>query len=176
MFQSGGLLVGNSRGNATTDDANRIGSMASEIEILQSGQRVWDDRRTAGRVRFFNVARGCGMILSDEGEDLFAHRTHVDGLNIIEGDVVELNRAWDSRNQRSHALTVTGGTGAGDDDRAAAGGGAAAVTAATAGGDDRAAAATPAAAGVQYDREQGRSLNDPGSELASRAVTANIPG
>jgi hypothetical protein len=61
-------------------------------------------------------------------------------------------------------------------DRAAAGGGAAAVTAATAGGDDRAAAATPAAAGVQYDREQGRSLNDPGSELASRAVTANIPG
>jgi hypothetical protein len=30
--------------------------------------------------------------------------------------------------------------------------------------------------GQMYDREEGKSLNDPGSELASRAVNANFPG
>eukprot|EP00413_Alexandrium_margalefii_P039183 CAMPEP_0204602426 /NCGR_PEP_ID=MMETSP0661-20131031/56641_1 /ASSEMBLY_ACC=CAM_ASM_000606 /TAXON_ID=109239 /ORGANISM="Alexandrium margalefi, Strain AMGDE01CS-322" /LENGTH=163 /DNA_ID=CAMNT_0051613379 /DNA_START=54 /DNA_END=545 /DNA_ORIENTATION=+ len=66
-----------------------------------------------GIVKFFNDEKGFGFIVQDDGgEDLFAHRNQLaDGQNLVEGDAVRYDEAWDDRKGKSMAENVTGGSG-----------------------------------------------------------------
>eukprot|EP00413_Alexandrium_margalefii_P008179 CAMPEP_0204527498 /NCGR_PEP_ID=MMETSP0661-20131031/9014_1 /ASSEMBLY_ACC=CAM_ASM_000606 /TAXON_ID=109239 /ORGANISM="Alexandrium margalefi, Strain AMGDE01CS-322" /LENGTH=107 /DNA_ID=CAMNT_0051533415 /DNA_START=68 /DNA_END=388 /DNA_ORIENTATION=- len=66
-----------------------------------------------GTVKFFNDEKGFGFIVQDDGgEDLFAHRNQLaDGQNLVEGDAVRYDEAWDDRKGKSMAENVTGGSG-----------------------------------------------------------------
>mmetsp|Transcript_103567 Transcript_103567/g.231259 ORF Transcript_103567/g.231259 Transcript_103567/m.231259 type:complete len:206 (-) Transcript_103567:109-726(-) len=67
----------------------------------------------SGTVKFFNDDKGFGFIVQDDGsEDLFAHRNQIsDGQNLVEGDAVRYDVAWDDRKGKSCAENITGGTG-----------------------------------------------------------------
>eukprot|EP00419_Tripos_fusus_P000257 CAMPEP_0172693086 /NCGR_PEP_ID=MMETSP1074-20121228/25721_1 /TAXON_ID=2916 /ORGANISM="Ceratium fusus, Strain PA161109" /LENGTH=220 /DNA_ID=CAMNT_0013513385 /DNA_START=90 /DNA_END=752 /DNA_ORIENTATION=- len=66
-----------------------------------------------GVVKFFNDQKGFGFILQDDnGDDLFAHRNSVvDGQNLVEGDAVSYDEAWDDRKGKSNAVNISGGSG-----------------------------------------------------------------
>ncbi|CAE8613076.1 unnamed protein product [Polarella glacialis] len=67
---------------------------------------------SSGTVKFFNEEKGFGFISPDDGsEDLFVHRTSLDGESLIEGDAVRFNADWDDMKGKMRALGVTGGTG-----------------------------------------------------------------
>lgn len=54
--------------------------------------------------------RGFGYLRTDRGEDLFFHRSAVDGADaferLTEGQAVEFLRVWERQRQRSHAAQV----------------------------------------------------------------------
>merc|ERR1712129_357422 len=56
---------------------------------------------------------GYGFIEQDDGgDDLFAHRSNLaDGQNLVEGDKVQFDDAWDERKGKSLAENITGGSG-----------------------------------------------------------------
>jgi len=66
-----------------------------------------------GVVKFYNSEKGFGFIVQDDGgEDLFAHRNQLaDGQDLVEGDAVRYNEAWDDRKGKSMADNITGGSG-----------------------------------------------------------------
>merc|ERR1712008_449871 len=60
-----------------------------------------------------NDDKGHGFIVQDDGgEDLFAHRSNLaDGQNLVEGDTIQYDEAWDERKGKSLAENITGGSG-----------------------------------------------------------------
>eukprot|EP00927_Polykrikos_kofoidii_P064152 TRINITY_DN59205_c0_g1_i1.p1 TRINITY_DN59205_c0_g1~~TRINITY_DN59205_c0_g1_i1.p1 ORF type:complete len:164 (+),score=46.12 TRINITY_DN59205_c0_g1_i1:116-607(+) len=66
-----------------------------------------------GTCKFFNDAKGYGFIVQSDGrEDLFVHRNQLtDGQNLVDGDTVQYDEAWDERKGKSMAQNVTGGSG-----------------------------------------------------------------
>merc|ERR1712194_582957 len=68
-----------------------------------------------GTVKFFNDEKGFGFICQDDGgEDLFAHRNNLaDGQNLVEGDQLSFEEAYDDRKGKTNAINITGGSGGG---------------------------------------------------------------
>ncbi|CAE8632302.1 unnamed protein product [Polarella glacialis] len=67
---------------------------------------------SSGTVKFFNDEKGFGFISPDDGsEDLFVHRTSLDGQSLIEGDAVRFSAEWDDMKGKMRANNVSGGTG-----------------------------------------------------------------
>eukprot|EP00441_Pelagodinium_beii_P025179 CAMPEP_0197653210 /NCGR_PEP_ID=MMETSP1338-20131121/34919_1 /TAXON_ID=43686 ORGANISM="Pelagodinium beii, Strain RCC1491" /NCGR_SAMPLE_ID=MMETSP1338 /ASSEMBLY_ACC=CAM_ASM_000754 /LENGTH=119 /DNA_ID=CAMNT_0043228245 /DNA_START=55 /DNA_END=414 /DNA_ORIENTATION=- len=69
--------------------------------------------------------KGFGFIKpDDEGEDLFVHRTALNGCDALEkGDEVTFDITVDDRSGKDRAINVEGGTGVRRDDRDGGGGG-----------------------------------------------------
>ncbi|CAE8594757.1 unnamed protein product [Polarella glacialis] len=67
---------------------------------------------TSGTVKFFNDEKGFGFITPDDGsEDLFVHRTCLEGQTLVDGDQVRFNANWDDMKGKMRAENVSGGTG-----------------------------------------------------------------
>lgn len=63
-----------------------------------------------GSVKFFNVSKGFGFIIQDNGDnDIFVHTSDVTGLGLNEGDAVTFNVEM-KEDGRSRAVNVEGGT------------------------------------------------------------------
>lgn len=64
----------------------------------------------SGTVKFFNVSKGFGFIIRDDGEnDIFVHTSDVQGLGLNENDTVNFDVEI-KEDGRSRAANVTGGT------------------------------------------------------------------
>ena len=68
-----------------------------------------------GTVKFFDVAKGFGFLVPDDGsEDVFCHQTaiHAEGFrSLAEGETVEFNVEVDSNKGKTFASNVTGPDG-----------------------------------------------------------------
>jgi len=64
-------------------------------------------------VKFFDDQKGFGFIAhNDGGEDIFAHRNNLaDEHNLVEGDEVTYDEAWDDIKGQAHATNISGGSG-----------------------------------------------------------------
>ncbi|CAE8631005.1 unnamed protein product [Polarella glacialis] len=66
-----------------------------------------------GTVKMWNDEKGFGFIQpSDGSEDVFVHRTALDGSDALEkGDNVSYDSEYDDRKGKTRAVNVSGGTG-----------------------------------------------------------------
>merc|ERR1719359_488477 len=69
----------------------------------------------SGTVKFFNNNKGFGFIVQNDGaEDIFIHRNQIaDGQDLVEGDAVRYDEAWDDMKGKANAVNVSGGKGGG---------------------------------------------------------------
>eukprot|EP00747_Dinoflagellata_sp_TGD_P190319 gnl/TRDRNA2_/TRDRNA2_51889_c0_seq1.p2 gnl/TRDRNA2_/TRDRNA2_51889_c0~~gnl/TRDRNA2_/TRDRNA2_51889_c0_seq1.p2 ORF type:complete len:171 (+),score=43.44 gnl/TRDRNA2_/TRDRNA2_51889_c0_seq1:106-618(+) len=65
-----------------------------------------------GIVKSWIEARGFGHITEDGGEDIFVHRSGLEGCAaLVQGDKVQFTKEFDARKQKDIAKNVTGGSG-----------------------------------------------------------------
>lgn len=78
--------------------------------------RCFSDSITSGTVKWFDVKKGFGFIVPDDGtEDIFVHQTaiHSEGFrSLAEGEPVEFSTMEDPSNGKTKAQNVTGPMGA----------------------------------------------------------------
>lgn len=78
--------------------------------------RCFSDSITSGTVKWFDVKKGFGFIVPDDGtDDIFVHQTaiHSEGFrSLAEGEPVEFTTMEDPSNGKTKAQNVTGPMGA----------------------------------------------------------------
>jgi protein lin-28 len=78
--------------------------------------RCFSDSITSGTVKWFDVKKGFGFIVPDDGtDDIFVHQTaiHSEGFrSLAEGEPVEFSTMEDPSNGKTKAQNVTGPMGA----------------------------------------------------------------
>jgi len=78
--------------------------------------RCFSDSITSGTVKWFDVKKGFGFIVPDDGtDDVFVHQTaiHSEGFrSLAEGETVEFSTMEDPSNGKIKAQNVTGPMGA----------------------------------------------------------------
>jgi len=78
--------------------------------------RCFSDSITSGTVKWFDVKKGFGFIVPDDGtDDVFVHQTaiHAEGFrSLAEGEPVEFTTMEDPSNGKIKAQNVTGPMGA----------------------------------------------------------------
>lgn len=78
--------------------------------------RCFSDSITSGTVKWFDVKKGFGFIIPDDGtDDVFVHQTaiHAEGFrSLAEGEPVEFTTMEDPSNGKIKAQNVTGPMGA----------------------------------------------------------------
>jgi protein lin-28 len=78
--------------------------------------RCFSDSITSGSVKWFDVKKGFGFIVPDDGtDDVFVHQTaiHAEGFrSLAEGEPVEFTTMEDPSNGKTKAQNVTGPMGA----------------------------------------------------------------
>jgi len=67
--------------------------------------------RNAGRVKFFDAAKGFGFIENEGHPDVFIHYSDIKGTghkSLADGEEVEYDMEFDDKKQKSRATNVTG--------------------------------------------------------------------
>lgn len=67
--------------------------------------------RNAGRVKFFDTAKGFGFIENEGNPDVFIHYSDIKGTghkSLADGEEVEYDIEFDDKKQKSRATNVTG--------------------------------------------------------------------
>merc|ERR1719329_73315 len=83
--------------------------------VLNNPVRYLSDTTSSGTVKWFDVKKGFGFIVPDDGgDDVFVHQTaiHAEGFrSLAEGEPVEFSTLEDPSNGKIKAQNVTGPMG-----------------------------------------------------------------